>query len=1043
MIKGLCGYSFRMFMVVLLVICTFTPLIASPKKSRFIEVHIVDADTKRPVMASVQIAVCTDSIHKQYKIVGSELIGVGGVSQVRLRAPIQAGKRYRVLTIPVSKYTYVAGEKKPTFARYYHVSYDFYNIPDDFEDPVVFPVIEVKRLTSEELAIAKAYNKKRTIYDDYGDEEADDSEVEGTGKMLNEVTVSATKIEFYQKGDTLIYNADAFKLGEGATLDALLAKMPGIELRSGGVIYCNGRRLERLLINGRNLFNGRNELMLENIAAYTIKDIAVYDKRGRISELMGRNTGDSNYVMDVRLKREYSMGGTLNAEAGYGTKNRYTGKLFGMWYSDFVALNAYGNMNNLSNDKMPGAKDDFTVEDIHNRPGEMTTKAGGLSYNAKQFRGQWELSGSVDVTNRNVIDRRQSQQESFYQAGNIFDYSWADANRRDFSVATQHNFFTKLGSRAILEIKPSYSFGNERRSSNSVSGQFRREMEGLTAGNIEDSFKSRAEEQTEADSAAINRRVNEAASFKKVHRAKLAVSSNIKVFDIGAQPSMLTVGASGDYSGNRGDSFQRYRYNFGDPEQAPLLSHLYHRNRPDDRKAVSAWAGLTTFLDFLRIFIPVNYTFDHEEIKHHSSAYLLSSLNDYDAIEWPLDSVPPADVYQPVIDPSQGYESREVITSHRIDAFMNQSMAYFPKPDSRYGFSVVPSASVTFKHSSYEYFTNGEQQQINRTTALPRLSLAFGVERRQSWKHSIGADWSLSDSPLYQFVNRPSDGLTHYIGNNEVKNSGQLTLRYSYYLRKPRIQHDVDARYIRRTNSLVLTSAFDRQTGETFWMPRYAGGNFDIIASYRLFSYLDRDRRWSISSKTQLRMDRTSDFSTSFNSGDANLTAETAQYSIHRYTAEENLRISWRKGVADLSAFADVKFNRYTGERDNFIPFNSQIYNYGATATLSLPKGWSVQTDMTVYTRRGFLDSRANTTDFVWNARLAKSILSGSLTFIIDGYDILNQLSNITYTVNAQARTVVTTNVLPSYFLMRVVYRFHRGPKVQVQQLDRGTTINL
>ena len=190
-------------------------------------------------------------------------------------------------------------------------------------------------------------------------------------------------------------------------------------------------------------------------------------------------------------------------------------------------------------------------------------------------------------------------------------------------------------------------------------------------------------------------------------------------------------------------------------------------------------------------------------------------------------------------------------------------------------------------------------------------------------------------------------------------------------------------------------------------------------------------------------MDRTSDFSTSFNSGDADLTAETAQYSIHRYTAEENLRISWRKGVADLSAFADVKFNRYTGERDNFIPFNSQIYNYGATATLSLPKGWSVQTDMTVYTRRGFLDSRANTTDFVWNARLAKSILSGSLTFIIDGYDILNQLSNITYTVNAQARTVVTTNVLPSYFLMRVVYRFHRGPKVQVQQLDRGTTINL
>ena len=41
-------------------------------------------------------------------------------------------------------------------------------------------------------------------------------------KMLDEVTVTATKVKFYNRGDTLVYNADAFMLAEGSMLDALI-----------------------------------------------------------------------------------------------------------------------------------------------------------------------------------------------------------------------------------------------------------------------------------------------------------------------------------------------------------------------------------------------------------------------------------------------------------------------------------------------------------------------------------------------------------------------------------------------------------------------------------------------------------------------------------------------------------------------------------------------------------------------------------------------------------------------------------------------------
>lgn len=115
-------------------------------------------------------------------------------------------------------------------------------------------------------------------------------------KRLNEVTVTASKIMFYHRGDTLVYNADAFVLAEGSLLDDLLKQMPGVELKPNGQIFARGRYVDKLLLNGKDLFHNR-QLMLENIAAYTIKEVTLYDKRGRESELLGRDAGDSSYVM--------------------------------------------------------------------------------------------------------------------------------------------------------------------------------------------------------------------------------------------------------------------------------------------------------------------------------------------------------------------------------------------------------------------------------------------------------------------------------------------------------------------------------------------------------------------------------------------------------------------------------------------------------------------------------------------------------------------------------------------------------------------------
>ena len=73
------------------------------------------------------------------------------------------------------------------------------------------------------------------------------------GNMLDEIVVKASKVKFYHDGDTLVFDADAFEMAEGSMLDALIKQLPGVELKSGGEITVNGRKVEELLLNAKDL----------------------------------------------------------------------------------------------------------------------------------------------------------------------------------------------------------------------------------------------------------------------------------------------------------------------------------------------------------------------------------------------------------------------------------------------------------------------------------------------------------------------------------------------------------------------------------------------------------------------------------------------------------------------------------------------------------------------------------------------------------------------------------------------------------------------
>jgi hypothetical protein len=91
------------------------------------------------------------------------------------------------------------------------------------------------------------------------------------------------------------------------------------------------------------------------------------------SKYLGYNNERKEFVMDVKLKKEYSKGYIANAEGGYGTHDRYTGRLFGLRYTPHSRFTLFGNFNNLNQENSPGSDGEWNPRSLYNGVSSMKT----------------------------------------------------------------------------------------------------------------------------------------------------------------------------------------------------------------------------------------------------------------------------------------------------------------------------------------------------------------------------------------------------------------------------------------------------------------------------------------------------------------------------------------------------------------------------------------------------------------------------------------------------------------------------------------------
>lgn len=198
------------------------------------------------------------------------------------------------------------------------------------------------------------------------------------GTVLNDVEV-VHEMPVTISGDTIIYNSDSFTNGTERKLEDVLKKLPGVEVNKDGEIEIEGKKVQKVMVEGKDFFDGDTKLATKNIPADALDKIQVLRNYNEVSNLKGLENNEESIALNIKLKegKKNFWFGDMTAGIGVGhEEERYiiNPKLF--YYNPKYSLNIIGNKNNIG--ELP-----LTAQDYFKFTGGFKNmmRKGGSSFN--------------------------------------------------------------------------------------------------------------------------------------------------------------------------------------------------------------------------------------------------------------------------------------------------------------------------------------------------------------------------------------------------------------------------------------------------------------------------------------------------------------------------------------------------------------------------------------------------------------------------------------------------------------------------------------
>ncbi len=794
--------------------------------------------------------------------------------------------------------------------------------------------------------------------------------------MLNETTVIGIKTPITVKEDTVEFNADSYKTAPNAVVEDLLKRLPGVEVGTDGSITVNGKTVKKFLVDGKEFFADDPTVASRNLPVNMVDRLQVVDRKSDLARITGVDDGEEETVINLTVKKGMNNGWFGNAEAGYGTDDRYKANYFlnRIWNGNQITfIGGANNTNNLAfSDGTAGRFRRFGGSN-----GITKSQAFGVNFNignGEKFR----VGGNVMWSRSDRDTRERSDRQYLFTDSTSFYNSGKQS--RDIGNNTRADFRIqwKPDSLNTFDFRPTFSYNH----SNSWSVDSSLTMAGDAARTPV--TRSINNQNSRGNSWEFGGVMIYNHNFRQRKGRSMSLFVNYRFSDVRER--------SNNYSWNKfyqlNDSVDLYDQ-FSD-------NHTWTNN-------VSARVSWTEPLGNVKNgnFLTFAYRFQYR-------------WNDADKLTYD----------HPVSFP-EGWDGPAIIDPELIfnESLSNRFRNDYMNQDIRAGFKHITKTTNLDVGLSLVPQRSKSDDLINSEKNIPeRWVWNFAPYLRYRWRQtktrSLNIDYmgrsSQPSMSQLQPVADMSNPLNIVIGNPSLNPTFTHNVRLRFQDFNSEAQRSIMAMVNANVeqNSIVSKTSFDPSTGGRTTTYENVNGIWSVRAM-NMISFPFRNKYWTFNNNLMVYYSN----SVGFNNGMRNRSGS--------FSANESFGIAFRPD--NLEFELRPRYNIQTVHNTVQTNSNRTVHGYGGSfyATYITPIGITLNTDLNFTATSGY-SAGYDEKKWMWNASVSYSFLRNqAATITLRAYDLLRQNSNIRRNITANYIDDVATNSLGRYFMASFSYKFN------------------
>ena len=825
--------------------------------------------------------------------------------------------------------------------------------------------------------------------------------------LLNEAVVTAEAPQVTVAGDTLGYNASAYRTSEGAMLEELVKKLPGAEVDDDGNVKINGKEVKKLMVDGKEFFGGDVKTGLQNLPVNMIEKINAYDRQSDNARITGIDDGEEETVLDLTVKKGMNQGWIGNMDGGIGTEDRYSASAnvnrFASNSEKSSQLSFIGRANNVNDQRFGGGGGPMW----RRNNGLTTSKLLGLNYAIETKKVDFGASVRYNYRKNDVQSLGQVENFLLGQANSSYSTSKSASLSRNQNLNGHLRFEWRPDSLTTFFMRGSLSWGDSESASNSLSATYNSDPFAIVT-NPYMYLDFDSDENEKLDAVRVNASDNASLSDGNSLSANLNMQVTRKLNDKGRNVSLRVRGNYGENESDRySNNITRY---YGDGIITVEDTIRRYITTPTNNYSVSTEVSYSEPLAD-RVYLQFNYNFQYGYNESDNSTYDL--MNAKDRLNFIL-GILPNDFSGSWIDPEQSkyaeykkfnHDARVTFRVNRDTWRLSAGMAFRPQ-----------NTKLSYKKGDYQVDTTR-----NVFNFSPEIDFRYQPQKQTQLRFSYRGRSSDPSMENLLPITDNSNPLNIRTGNPGLKPSFSHNLSMNFNTFNMDAQRGIFSHLNGSftQNAISNIRKYNATTGGWTTMPENINGNWNVFGMFGINTAFKNNKKFTIGTFTNASYNNHVGYITTGEMKDAQKNTTTA------LSLGERLNGAYRNDWIEIGLNGSLN---YTFEKDKLNPQNDQepyTFSYGGNLQIYTPWKMTISTNMVNQARRGYSDASMNRNELIWNAQVAQSFLKGSLTVSLEWNDILKEQSNITRSYTSSGSSVYTYNGINSYGMIRAIYRFN------------------